>query len=66
MALMLGHLYQALRAAGVPESLAREAAEEVAQHRLGLARQRALLRLVQVAWTITGLAGLLMVWDLLR
>jgi hypothetical protein len=40
MALMLGQLYQALRAANVPEDKARAAAGEVASYRGGLTQLR--------------------------
>jgi hypothetical protein len=40
MALMLGQLYDALRAANVPEDKARAAAEEVTSYRGGLANLR--------------------------
>ena len=40
MALMLGQLYDALRAANVPDDKARAAAEEVASYRGGLTKLR--------------------------
>ena len=58
MALMLGKLYDALRAAGVPEDKAREAAEEVATFEKDLAEIKSDVRVLK--W-ITGptLAGVL-------
>jgi hypothetical protein len=58
MALMLGKLYDALRAAGVPEDKAREAAEEVATFEKDLAEIRSDVRVLK--WiTGTTLAGVL-------
>jgi hypothetical protein len=51
MALMLGKLYDALRAGNVPEREAREAAEEVASYERDIAGLRTEIRVVQ------GLAG---------
>lgn len=45
MALMMGKLHEALVAAGVDQSKAREAAEEVATHEASLADLRATQRL---------------------
>ena len=47
MALMLGKLYDALRAAGVPEDKAREAAEEVATFDKDLAEIKADVRVLK-------------------
>jgi hypothetical protein len=58
MALMLGKLYDALRAAGVPEDKAREAAEEVATFEKDLAEIKSDVRVLK--WiTGTTLAGVL-------
>jgi hypothetical protein len=58
MALMLGKLYDALRAAGVPEDKAREAAEEVATFEKDLAGIKSNVRVLK--WiTGTTLAGVL-------
>jgi hypothetical protein len=58
MALMLGKLYDALRAAGVPEDKAREAAEEVATYEKDLAEIKSDVRLLK--WiTGTTLAGVI-------
>jgi hypothetical protein len=58
MALMLGKLYDALRAAGVPEEKAREAAEEVATFEKDLAEIKSDVRLLK--WiTGTTLAGVI-------
>jgi hypothetical protein len=58
MALMLGKLYDALRAGGVPDDRAREAAEEVATYEKDLSEIRSDVRLLK---GITGatLAGVL-------
>jgi hypothetical protein len=58
MALMLGKLYDALRAAGVPEDKAREAAEEVATFDKDLAEIKSDVRVLK--WiTGTTLAGVI-------
>ena len=58
MALMLGKLYDALRAGGVPDDKAREAAEEVATYEKDLAEIKSDVRLLK--WiTGTTLAGVL-------
>lgn len=58
MALMLGKLYDALRAGGVPDEKARKAAEEVATDETDLAEIKADVRLLE--WiTGTTLAGVL-------
>jgi hypothetical protein len=58
MALMLGKLYDALRAGGVPDGKAREAAEEVAADEKDLAEIKSDVRLLK--WiTGTTLAGVL-------
>jgi hypothetical protein len=58
MALMLGKLYEALRAGGVPDDKAREAAEEVATYEKDLAEIKADVRLLK--WVSgTTLAGVL-------
>jgi hypothetical protein len=58
MALMLGKLYDALRAAGVPEDKAREAAEEVATFEKDLSEIKADVRVLK--WiTGTTLAGVI-------
>ena len=58
MALMLGKLYDALRAGGVPDEKARKAAEEVATDETDLAEIKADVRLLE--WiTCTTLAGVL-------
>jgi hypothetical protein len=58
MALMLGKLYDALRAAGVPEDKAPEAAEEVATFDKGLSGIKPDVRLLK--WiTGTTLAGVI-------
>ena len=58
MALMLGKLYDALRAGGVPDEKAREAAEEVAAYEKNLAEIKSDIRLLK--WTTgTTLAGVL-------
>jgi hypothetical protein len=58
MALMLGKLYDALLAAGVPEDKAREAAEEVATFEKDLAEIKSDVRVLK--WiTGTTLAGVL-------
>jgi hypothetical protein len=58
MALMLGKLYDALRAGGVPDDKAREAAEEVAAYEKGLAEMKSDIRLIKSV-TGTTLAGVL-------
>ena len=58
MALMLGKLYDALRAGGVPDDKAREAAEEVATYEKDLTEIKADVRLLK--WISgTTLAGVL-------
>ena len=58
MALMLGKLYDALRAGGVPDEKARKAAEEVATDETDLAEIKADVRLLE--WIMgTTLAGVL-------
>ena len=58
MALMLGKLYDALRAGGVPDKKTRKAAEEVATDETDLAEIKADVRLLE--WiTGTTLAGVL-------
>ena len=58
MALMLGKLYDALRAGGGPDDKAREAAEEVATYEKDLAEIKSDVRLLK--WiTGTTLAGVL-------
>ena len=58
MALMLGKLYDALRAAGVPEDKAREAAEEVATFEKDFPEIKSDVRVLK--WiTGTTLAGVL-------
>lgn len=58
MALMLGKLYDVLRAGGVPDEKARKAAEEVATDETDLAEIKADVRLLE--WiTGTTLAGVL-------
>ena len=58
MPLMLGKLYDALKAANVPDDKAREAAEEVAAYEKDLAEMKSDIRLIK--WvTGTTLAGVL-------
>jgi hypothetical protein len=58
MALMLGKLYDALRAGGVPDDKAREAAEEVATYEKDLTEIKSNVR--PLKWiTGTTLAGVL-------
>ncbi len=64
MALMLGKLYDALRDAQIPESKAREAAEEVAAYERDIAVLRTELRVVQALGGITTVLLLGVLWQL--
>ena len=66
MPVMLSELYDALRAADVPEDKARAAAEAVAEHREGIARLEARLDRIEVElralrWLVGGNTALILV-----
>src|SRR3954449_12203948 len=64
MALMLGKLYDALRAGNVPEQQAREAAEEVAGYDREIASIRTDVRVVQAVSGIIVVILLAVLWQL--
>lgn len=68
MALMLGKLYDALRAANVPDDKAREAATEVAEFRANIAEIKSDIRLLKWIATVNS-GGLVliggMIWQVL-
>lgn len=62
-ALMLGKLYDALRAGDVPEREAREAAEEAAAYRLAVGGLRTDLRVAQSIWATALLLASVALWQ---
>jgi hypothetical protein len=68
MAIMLSKLYDALRAANVPDDKAREAATEVAEFRANIAEIKSDIRLLKWIATVNS-AGILamigMLWQVL-
>ena len=64
MALMLGKLYDALRAGNVPEKEAREASEEVASYERDIAGPRTELRVVQGVGGVLSVIVLAVLWQL--
>jgi hypothetical protein len=64
MALMLGKLYDALRAADVPDQKARDAAEEVAGYDREIANLRTDMRVVQAVSGVLVVFALAVLWQL--